>query len=210
MKKYFIASSLMTALVSFTALSVHAAPPVPELKPLRYAAGHVVVVKHTLNYDPATGKSSLQSDKACDMHVNVPVYQIPSSSPDGWSINSPSYTCTIHANGKDSSLKMGASILYAKTGFYPGAPVEEIKGFESYQGFEDENIPKIPLQEAYTKELDRKNFITTSRAYQYVTCTTPVPPGAPQNPKPTIKNSSNCKVINPEMFEVIWDVQDSQ
>jgi len=176
-----------------------------ELKPIRKAKGRFQVIRTVVEFDPQTGHSNVKRDTVCMINADVAVYD---ARQDSGMINSTSGECMDHYQGDDIRIGLDADILYTNQSMF-GEPPQDYKNFTAIafaiytKGGGGKELPKIPFQSSFTKDLNQTSFGLVSSPVQMIQCDS-LSIGEDHK----LEDGKNCTVINPIAYQIIWEVED--
>jgi len=196
-------------------MSFAAAAPNPRT-PLRMAKATVQILRVEVSYDAATGKGDHKRTPVCTQNIDLAV------SDSRNNVVRPGYVqCSDKVNGQDIKIITSAMFALQRGSLIEGTPETDFKYLAIYSNsqyvnnFPGSQLPDIPANMSYSKDLNQKFFGAFSAPKQFVLCQAESVPSLPQDPDPNEPapkprpQSSNCTVQNPLGYQVVWEVEDT-
>jgi hypothetical protein len=214
--KNFLGLGLITLTTLATSPMSFAASP-PPAPPLRLAKATVQILRVEVSFDNATGKGDHKRTPICTQVINLPVSD---ARKNGYAVPG-NVQCKDTVNGQDISINTGAIFALQRGSVVEGTPETDFKYLAVYSRSEyltsapQNQLPDIPSNMSYSKDLDQKFFGALSMPKQFVNCQAESVPSLPQDPNPNKPTpnprpqSTNCSVVNPLGYQVVWEVEDT-
>lgn len=187
-RQVFLWALPLVALFTFSKAS---AIPLPIDPTIRFAKSRVVVLKKEMTIDNA-GKVSVQTSTLCDADLKVPVW---ADVTGDYNYVPAQLDCQAVMNGNPITLTSTAALKFSTAQIFPNSPSEKFKEAQVNNSFSaGAGLPLPPDLVVVTRDLHQKSFVLPSAPKQSVSCT----------------NVTNCRVINPVIWTITWDIEDSE